>query len=46
LGHTNGNRLLSLVFTVREKRIRIISAREMNKRERVKYHEESAKIQE
>jgi uncharacterized protein len=43
-GHTNGNRLLTLVFTIREKKIRIISARDMNKKERAMYHEESAKI--
>lgn len=43
-GHTNGNRLLTIVFTIREKKIRIISAREMNKKERAVYHEESAKI--
>ena len=43
-GHTNGNRLLTLVFTIREKKIRIISARDMNKKERAMYHEESTKI--
>jgi hypothetical protein len=46
LGHTNGKRLLTIVFTLREKKIRIISARDMNKRERARYHEESANIQE
>ena len=43
-GHTNGNRLLTLVFAIREKKIRIVSARDMKKKERAMYHEESAKI--
>jgi len=34
LGQTNRGRLLSLVFTVRDTSIRIISARDMSKRER------------
>lgn len=43
-GHTTNDRLLTIVFTIREQRIRIISARGMNKKERNMYHEESAKI--
>jgi uncharacterized DUF497 family protein len=43
-GHTNANRLLMIVFTVREKKIRIISARDMNKRERKLYHEKNAEV--
>ena len=38
LGHTNENRLLFLVFTVRRKQyIRVISARPMSKKERKQY---------
>lgn len=42
LGHTNQKRLLSLVFTIRNKLnlIRIISARDMSKKERLIYNEE------
>ena len=43
-GHTNNGRLLTIVFTVREKKIGVISARDMNKKERGMYHEESSKI--
>jgi|SRR5450759_2231425 uncharacterized DUF497 family protein len=38
-GHTNSNRFLTIVFTVRQKRIRVISARDMNRRERRMYNE-------
>lgn len=34
LGHTAAERRLFLVFTLRETRIRVISARDMNRRER------------
>ncbi len=34
LGQTNAGRLLFIVFTLRNELIRVISAREMNKRER------------
>ena len=44
-GQTNGNRFLTIVFMVRDKKIRVVSAREMNKKERAKYNEEIAKIQ-
>ena len=37
LGHTDGGRLLFVVFTVREHRIRVISARDMSRRERKVY---------
>ena len=43
LGTTNQHRKLSIFFTIRNGRIRIISARDQNKRERRKYE---AKIQE
>lgn len=33
-GHTAGGRLLTVVFTVRGKRLRVISARPMSRRER------------
>ena len=37
LGRTNSNRQLHLNFTLRENKIRIISARPMNRRERTVY---------
>jgi uncharacterized protein len=37
LGHTNNKRLLFLVFTLRYDKIRIISARDMSKKERQVY---------
>lgn len=43
LGKTDTGRELFIVFTVRRRRVRVISARDMNKKEREKYRE---KIQE
>ena len=43
LGHTNNNRLLFISFTVRKERIRVISAREMSRRERRIYNEQKEK---
>jgi uncharacterized protein len=42
LGQTDSRRLLFLVFTVRKDKLRVISARDMNKKERRAYqaHEE------
>ena len=40
LGKTYGSRLLTVVFTVRSKRIRVISARPMSRREREFYEKE------
>ena len=37
LGKTNAQRLLFVVFTIRGDRVRIISAREMSRRERKEY---------
>jgi uncharacterized DUF497 family protein len=37
LGKTNKQRLLCLIFTVRKEKIRVISARDQNKKERTKY---------
>lgn len=37
LGHTDAGRHLFVVFTIRERLIRIISARDMNRKERKKY---------
>jgi uncharacterized DUF497 family protein len=37
LGHTDAGRRLFVVFTVRERRIRVISARDMNRKEREVY---------
>jgi len=37
LGHTNENRLLFVVFTIRSHQIRVISARDMSKKERKVY---------
>jgi uncharacterized DUF497 family protein len=39
LGQTNASRRLFIVFTIREEKIRIISAREMSKRERKIYEQ-------
>ncbi len=39
LGRTDNQRLLFIVFTIRDTLIRIISARDMNKKERNIYHE-------
>ena len=39
LGMTNQKRKLSAIFTFRDKRVRIISARDMNRKERAKYEE-------
>ncbi|MGH7828913.1 MAG: BrnT family toxin [Candidatus Binatia bacterium] len=40
LGKTYGSRLLAVVFTMRSRRIRVISARPMSKKERRIYEEE------
>ncbi len=37
LGHTDAGRHLFLVFTIRNKLIRLISARDMNRKERKEY---------
>lgn len=37
LGETNSNRRLFIVFTIREDKVRIISARDMSKNERLQY---------
>lgn len=37
LGKTNDGRLLSIIFTMRKDKLRIISARDMNKKERGSY---------
>ena len=37
LGQTNANRRLFLAFTVRENKIRVVSARDMSKKEREAY---------
>mgnify|MGYP001582944918 CR=1 FL=1 len=44
LGKTDHNRLLHITFTVRERMIRVISARGMNKKERIKYESKKQKI--
>ena len=41
LGTTDSDRLLFMVFTVRNNLIRVISARDMNKKERKIYNEKS-----
>jgi len=43
LGRTDQNRKLFIVFTIRENLIRVISARNMNKKEREIYDEEIKK---
>jgi hypothetical protein len=42
LGHTDAGRLLTIVFTVRGRRIRVISARAMSKTERTTYGQAQA----
>lgn len=42
-GKTNVNRLLFIVFTIRNKQIRVISARNMSKKEAAFYEEQSKK---
>jgi len=37
LGKTNMNRLLVVIFTVRKTKMRVITARDANKKERIKY---------
>ncbi len=49
LGRTNDERYLFVVFTIRANKVRVISARDMSKRERRIYSEEiekTAKVQE
>lgn len=49
LGQTDSNRLLFLVFTVRNDKVRVISARDMNKKEKGAYkthEEENSPVQE
>jgi uncharacterized DUF497 family protein len=41
LGQTYGSRLIAVVFTIRSKRIRVICARPMSRKERKLYEEES-----
>lgn len=41
LGKTNSNRLIYVVFTVREVRLRVISARDLNRKE-YKFYEKTA----
>jgi len=43
LGKTDSERLLFVVFTIRSRKIRVISARDMNKRERKIYYEQIEK---
>ncbi len=43
LGRTDLNRLLFAVFTIRKNLIRVISIRDMNKKERKIYHEQASK---
>ncbi len=44
LGITKINNKLVVIFTIRKTKIRIISARVMNKKERIKYENEKQKI--
>jgi uncharacterized protein len=43
LGQTDSSRLLFLVFTIRKNLIRVISARDMNKKEKDLYYEQIEK---
>lgn len=42
LGKTHGNRLLAIVFTIRNHKIRVISVRPMSRKERKIYEKENA----
>jgi uncharacterized DUF497 family protein len=42
LGQTNAGRLLFIVFTVRQNKIRVISARDMSQKERYLYEQASS----
>ncbi|MDO8733807.1 MAG: BrnT family toxin [Elusimicrobiota bacterium] len=42
-GLTNDNRLLFVIFTIRNKKIRVISARDMGKKDR-RFYEETKKV--
>ena len=41
LGHTKYKRLLYIVFTIRKEKVRVISARDINKKERKLYEEKT-----
>ncbi len=41
LGQTDARRLLFVAFTIRSKKIRVISARDMSRKERQAYHEKA-----
>jgi uncharacterized DUF497 family protein len=41
LGQTNSERKLAIIFTIRENKIRVISARDMNKKEQIHYEEQT-----
>ena len=43
LGKTDSGRLLFIVFTIRKDKIRVISARDMSKKERGVYYEQTEK---
>lgn len=40
LGVTNKKRYLTIIFTIRERKLRVISARDQNRKERNKYEED------
>ena len=42
-GDTNKDRLLFISFTIRKEKIRVISAREMSRKERNNYNEQKEK---
>jgi len=41
LGVTNGERFLTVIFTIRKKMIRVISARDMSRKERKAYEDQN-----
>lgn len=43
LGRSDAGRLIFIVFTIRKDLIRVISARDMNKKEREEYYEQTKK---
>ena len=42
LGKTKRQRILFIVFTIRKKKVRVISARDLNKKEKHLYHEKKS----
>ncbi|KKP46376.1 MAG: hypothetical protein UR39_C0011G0028 [Candidatus Woesebacteria bacterium GW2011_GWA1_33_30] len=44
LGKTSKRRFLSILFTIRDNKVRVISARDMSKKEKIKYEKNKKNI--